>query len=132
MIQLKNKAQKCSEMTLTLTKCMHISSPSDKSQSPRNQMRKKLLIPEDDKDEKKYLDILDEEMSPVYIQGILTKVYGDFSDAVTKIRDSFLTSQPHKRKNLEDSMSISHISERNVPADRRPFKAEFWLWKNWR
>ena len=71
-------------------------------------------------------------MNPVYIQGILVKIFGDFKDTVTKIRDSFLTSQPNKRKKVEDSMSISHISELHVPPERRPSKAEFWLWKNWK
>ena len=71
-------------------------------------------------------------MSSVYIQGILNKVYNDFRETVAKIRDAFLAVQPNRRKKVEDSMSISYISETSAPSERRPSKAEFWLWHNWK
>ena len=69
------------------------------------------------------MDILNEELNPAYIQNILIKVFADFKDAVTKIRDAFLVCQPNKRKKIDNSMSISYIEEQHVPPERRPSKA---------
>ena len=119
-------------MTLTITKRTGTRSPTNRGGSPTHSGQKNMSSEDFGKDQKKYLDILDQELSPVYIQGILLKIFGDFKDAVAKIRDSFLISEPNKRKRVNDSMSISYISEQNVPLERRPSKAEFWLWHNWK
>ena len=61
-------------------------------------------------------------MSSVYLKGILGKVYSDFKDTVNKIKEAFMAVHPMKRKKIEDSMSISHISEVSSPKERRPSK----------
>jgi hypothetical protein len=54
-------------------------------------------------------------MSSMYIQTIIAKIYKDFDEVITRIRDDFLISNPNKRKNIGNSMSISYISEINTP-----------------
>jgi hypothetical protein len=61
-------------------------------------------------------------MNPIYIQSILSKIYGDFREVVAKIRGAFLVNEPPKRRKVENSMSVSHISEIGSPFERRPSK----------
>jgi hypothetical protein len=118
IMQLQKNINKCTEMTLTLIKCN-----PERRNSPKNSKRKASFSDKEiEGDSNKYLDILHDEMCPTYIQNILSKVCKDFRDTMTRMRDSFLVIKPNKRKTLNNSMSISYISETNCPQEMKPSK----------
>jgi len=63
-------------------------------------------------------------MSVAYVQSILNRINSDFREAVIKIRDEFLVTEPNKKKKIDNSMSISYLSQTySSPRQKRPSKS---------
>ena len=69
-------------------------------------------------------------MNPIYVHNILTKVFQNFEETIERVKEKFLLSRPIK-KYTNNSMSMSYIETEYSEAERRPFKCDLWLWREW-
>lgn len=74
-----------------------------------------------------------EQLSYDYINDIIQKVIKVFEVTLGNIKNHFNAKMYTKRKkNVQDSMEISHFEDLNFVAEKKPSKKEMWIWKDFR